>query len=235
MIRSAVDFIRDVTRVSPRPWMVLGKGPTSDYICRIDPSEYHILTLNHACKVTVPTIAHFVDVEAYEDCVENLIDVSKTAICLPWYPHWHNKPQCGNLFDLTLYTPPLKTMAGKSPLSDGGKRLILATEREKLMLSYNASTAGKQKPGKNLPNIELRYFSAVAAFNLLARADVKEVHTLGVDGGIGYGDAFDKKDCLSNGQSSFDIGIREIVRTVQKNGMRWLKLGQMLDTLEKRS
>ncbi len=225
MIRSAVDFIRDATRVSPRPWMVLGKGPTSDYICRIDLSEYHILSLNHACKIVVPTIAHFVDVEAYNDCTARLFAIP-SVICMPWRPHWHNRPQCGNLFDLGLTPTPA--------MSFGGKQLLRKREGEGAFLGYNASSAGKQKPSDRLPHVELRYFSAVGAVNLLAKAGVKEIHTLGVDGGIGYGDAFDKKDCLSNGQASFDIGIREIVRTVQKNKMRWLKLGQMLDTQEKK-
>ncbi len=225
MIFSAVDFIRAKQAASPRPWLVVGKGPTSDYICRIDPAEYHVLTLNHACKIVTPAVAHFVDLEAYEDCVPTLAGTD-AAVCMPWYPHTHNRPGTHNLFDLGL---------PKTTLSLLGHQLLLAVEREKKLIGYNASTASNLKGSTKLPNIKLRYFSAVAAFNLLAASGVREAHTLGVDGGIGYGDAFDKKDCLSNGQASFDVGIREIVRTVSTTGMRWLKLGQMLDTLEKKS
>jgi hypothetical protein len=81
------------------------------------------------------------------------------------------------------------------------------------------------KPNPDYPVIRVRYFSAVAAINLLVAAGhTEEIYTLGVDGGTRYNPVFDTKDRLSNGRSSFDIQFDEFEKTVKSSGVRIVKL-----------
>ena len=70
-------------------------------------------------------------------------------------------------------------------------------------LWYNSSRS-KPLMIKSGPVVRVRGFSGVAAVNLLANAGVKEVFTLGVDGGTKYSSKFDKSTLLANGRESFD-------------------------------
>lgn len=205
MTFNVVKFVRDAQNLDPKPWLIVGKGPSSDFISRVYPADYHVFTLNHACKIIQPTIAHFVDIEAFMACLEHLC-VTKVPYCLPWYPHVESKP-----------TPVTLNTLGDAARMYNGKPLGP-------LLSYNATTAGKLKPHPSLPAIRLRFFSAVAAFNILATAGIKRITSIGVDGGRGYAEAFDTKDCLANGRDSFDAQTPEIQKTVSVNGIQWVKL-----------
>lgn len=198
MIESVTSYVGKHTAAHPRPWLVLGKGPTAERVAEVDTSQYHILTLNHACMVATPTVAHFVDIEAYRDCAGRLESTINPKVCLPWHPHVGNK-------------------AGKPCLTDYGIP-------ERRLLSYNSTTAGKLPRMPGLPTVRLRFFSAVAAFNILGQAGVREVYSLGVDGGTEYAPAFDAKDRLSNGRSSFDDQFGEIANAVKTHAMNWVKL-----------
>jgi hypothetical protein len=66
----------------------------------------------------------------------------------------------------------------------------------------------------------VRYFSAVAAVNLLAVSGVREIFTIGVDGGSSYAPDFDKKTLLVNGRASFDVQFKEIRDTEKRKGVK---------------
>lgn len=221
MIQSAVSHVRELTAADPRPWLVVGKGPTSDAVADVDPAAYHVLTLNHACRlVPAPALAHFVDVEAFLECGDRLAQ-GLTPTALPWHPHVGHKPS------------PLPLPGFCGLFGERGRSVALAWLLGKdRLLSYNASTAGGLPRNVRLPDVRLRFFGAVAAFNVLAAAGVREVASLGVDGGTGYGSAFDHKDRLANGRTSFDAQTNEIRHTVKACRMRWTRLGAVKTTFE---
>lgn len=199
-MKSVVDYVREMTREQPRRWLVVGKGPSADYICRVDTARYHVLTLNHACRIVTPAVAHFVDAEAVEDCLPRLRE-DRFAIAVPWHPHVHFKAG--------------EKTAVEYPWAD---------EFSRCLMGYNATTAGKLPRHPTLPMIGLRYFSAVAAFNVLVAAGVRSIHSIGVDGGTGYAEAFDKKTRLANGQKTFDVQFAEITTSLRRNKVHWERL-----------
>lgn len=203
----AVTHIRDHTLAHTRPWLVVGKGPSSDRVRAVDLDRYNVLTLNHAALVARPAVAHFVDVEALADCLAKLDDAA--TVCLPWHPHFRFR-------------------AGEMTLEDwaghpGFERLAYLAAAGRLT-TYNATTAGKLPRRPGCHTVELRRFSAVAAFNLLILAGVRVVHSLGVDGGTEYGSAFDPKTKLANGQASFDGQLPFIRAAVRAAKVEWVQL-----------
>jgi len=187
--------------VPSRGWLVVGKGPTSDRFNELDTDKYRIITLNHACRITLPHIMHFVDIEAFEDNLERINQLN-CFVCLPWYPH-------------------VRFRAGDKTVLDYPKVAALGPR----LISYNATTAGKRPKKLSLPTIRLRYFSAVGVFNILAAAGVRNIYSIGVDGGTGYGVAFDPATKLANGHKSFDAQTKELEATVRRVKGKWIKLG----------
>jgi hypothetical protein len=75
--------------------------------------------------------------------------------------------------------------------------------------------------------VRVKFFSAVAAVNLLAQAGVRTIRSLGLDGGAAYSDEFiDLKDktLLANSRSSFDRQFEEIARTIATTGIDYAPL-----------
>jgi hypothetical protein len=200
MIRSVVQVAHELIRGTDNKWLVVGKGPSSDLISQVPLDGLLPLTLNHACKIVTPVIAHFVDVDAYEQCQDHLAGLS-CFVCLPWYPHVNNKAG-----KLTL---------DKYPWAAGlGDRL----------LTYNATTASGRFKNPTVHTIRLRYFSAVAAFNIVVSCGCRDVRSIGVDGGTEYGSAFATDTKLANGRQSFDIQTKELNDALKRSGGKWIKL-----------
>lgn len=197
MTASVVDWVREKS-AGGKPWLLVGKGPTADFLCRIDLNAYHVCALNHACRLVPCDLAHFVDVEAYLACRHALM--RHVRVALPWHPHVRFRPGPA----LTTYPE----------LAELGRRL----------LSYNSSSAGKLPRGPGLPTLRLRHFGSVGAFNALVAAGVREVHSVGVDGGTGYAEGFDEKDRLANGRKSFDAQFPEMRQTAKRNRVKWVRL-----------
>lgn len=206
---NAVEMLRVSRKVyQNRKWLILGKGPSSDRIDvdRLD-RDFAVVTLNHACRLYPNALAyHFVDVEAARDCVTYLIP---KLLIMPWHPHQDFRPMRQTLDEIAR---------------SSGLGMFVREWNANTLASYNATSAGLLDNHPKLPTIRLRLFSAVGAFNLLVAAGVKEIYTLGVDGGTGYGKAFDQKDCLANGRRSFDGQEAEILRTCRKKGVVWCRM-----------
>lgn len=213
MILSVVRFVTSLQAVDRRPWLIVGKGPSVDNIGQVKLDDYHIVTLNHACNIVKPTIAHFVDIEALQKCTVRLsspaICEHETHICMPWRPH--------RGFKATRVT--LEEWAEKSSVTPALRRFSACS-----LLSYNASTDRFPKNSK-LPAICLRYFSATAAFNFLIAAGITKIYSIGVDGGTDYAKCFDKSTKLANGRSSFDVQMPEIEAAIKFKQCKWIRLG----------
>lgn len=200
MIGNVLHAVSAFNNILPRPWLLVGKGPTLNNRDQVDFNKFNVFTLNHACTVVRPNIAHFTDFDAWLDCNSYLYE-NQHNICLPWYPHFDNR-------------------SGPNPLAcyvDQNSLLQWHHDEHKLF-SYN-STLSKRPKNPELPLIRVRYFSAVAGFNILAAAGVKRIYTLGIDGGKSYGRDFDPKDLLANGRTDFDVQFEEIARTCREKGV----------------
>lgn len=194
MYHSVVHYVHKHTVADRRPWLVLGKGPSAMHLPKVDLDQYHVMTLNHACGLVNATVAHFVDLDAFYDCADHM----RGMACLPWYPHVDNK-------------------AGKKNLDDLG----LAPDA---VLTYNSTTASGRTKCPTVHTVRLRFFSAVAAFNIIGMAGMTEIFSLGVDGGTGYAPQFDQKDRLKNGRKTFDDQAGELDLAVKTYHMRWTPL-----------
>ena len=68
--------------------------------------------------------------------------------------------------------------------------------------------------------VEARFFSAEAAFDLLGATGVREIRSLGIDGGRAYSPAFKDLEgttMLANTKPTFDIQFEELERIVAKH------------------
>ncbi len=213
-VASVTDFVK---ALGTDRWLVLGKGPTAAPFLA-DPAlaaGYRVLTLNHACLKVTPALAHFVDWDAFAACGDHLAN-AELPTCLPWFPHERNTATNRSLLKRA------KLFGENGP---AGIALAWLSAKEKLF-AYNSTTAPRQSvPHHALPHVRLRYFSAVAAFNILAVSGVKVIHSAGVDGGTGYAAGFDPQTHLANGRTTFDAQLPELAAAVKRHGIEWVKLG----------
>lgn len=194
------DVVGWVQKRKERPWVVVGKGPSFAERDRYPLHECRLLTLNHACLRLKADLAHFTDLEAYRSCTQHLAEDNHSQVVLPWHPHENMEPHPWSLM----------TLVENSYHHD---RSLYRLSQQGRLLSYNSSRVPATKHKSSLCTIRVRYFSAVAAVNILAAADVKTIWTLGIDGGHTYAPDFDQADCLKNGRPSFDVQFREFERT----------------------
>ena len=180
-----------------RPWLILGKGPSFSKV--LDPffpvAEYNILGLNHVAEKIRVNVSLVIDF-----CViNNRISKNSNYIVLPWHPHVDFKasvktlPYYVNRYDVTH-----------------------KAKKEGRILWYNLSTWKKKHNPCPYPTVKTLYFSAESAFYLLALAGVKEIRTLGIDGGSSYAKEFSHLEPLTNGQLSFTKQFTPIKRIIEK-------------------
>lgn len=196
-----------IAAVRSKTWLLLGKGPTATL-----PRPYGVpvMSLNHACGMAIADgrldAAFFVDLSPVVDCSAALAS-SPCPVILPWRPH----------VDMRPYTPGLPALLATTPVLSG----LLAAGR----LSVYRSTTSPDSPGDPaVRRVRVRLFSAVGAVNLLVASGVRHIILQGVDGGSEYAPAFDRKDLLANGRSSFDSQFAEFRRTLSITpGLRFSK------------
>jgi hypothetical protein len=190
-----------------RPWLILGKGPTFALRDRYDLARYRTLSLNHAVREQAVRLAHVIDLDVVDACGEALRRHADYVV-LPWYPHVDNGPGGRPLGELVQSHPVLRSLTGEGRL-----------------LWYDLSTAAhREGPG---PVVEATYFSAEAAVSLLALAGVRQVRSLGIDGGATYSADFDdlrRRTLLANGHPGFDLQFRGIARTILRTGVDFAPL-----------
>lgn len=199
VIRAFSEWIQSEGAIS-RSWVVLGKGPSFERHAkhpRLD-SDYVTMGLNHVCRERPVHVTHIIDVDVVRE-VPNLDALTKFVV-MPWYPHIDFKPRDRNLEDLTQELPVLRSLT-----------------REGRLLWYNLSTSKKHRDGS--PVIQVAYFSAEAAIQLLAVSGVKVVRTLGIDGGAQYAGSFKDIKPFRGGHKTFDHQTRFIQATVEKFGL----------------
>lgn len=205
-----MDWIRSVS-LPPKPWLILGKGPSFSQRSEFNLGAFNLLSLNHVVRQQKVDVAHIIDLDVVEDCGESLLHNCQWLL-MPRRPHVHFAPsQVFLLEDFIQASPILREL-------DSQGRLVW----------YNLSSG---EPVGNSPVIDVRDFGSEAAFNLLAQLGVKIVRSLGIDGGRGYSSAFndlETKTHLAAGHSSFDSQFTEMLQTAHKHGMDYAALVEPL-------
>lgn len=189
------------------PWLILGKGPTFSKKDSYDLSQFHILSLNHVVREQSVRVAHVIDYQVVDDCAD-AIRRNAEVLVMPWRPHVNYRPGKRNLEELARTNPTLRLM------NESGR------------LAYYNLSSTRETHGDS-PVVRVKFFSAEAALNLLAQAAVRQVRSLGVDGGNTYSPKFDDlkdKTLLSGGHSSFDLQFEGFAHTILNTGVDYAPL-----------
>lgn len=195
-------FFKKYELKKDKPWLIVGKGPTFERINDIDLSKYYVMGLNEVAQIIPCEIAHFIDVEVIS---YNFINNSDYIVS-PVRPHKNCK--VSNRYLATWYFIPYH-----DELNAINK-----------LYCYNCSTYKGAHFEDFGPTIKVKYFSAEAAFRLLALKDIKLICTLGIDGGNKYAKDFAHIKPLRNGRVSFDDQFNEIKNIINKFNLEWIQL-----------
>jgi hypothetical protein len=184
-----------------RPWLILGKGPSYDKHIEYDLSGFDLMSINHVVDKIKVVVAHILDLDVIAAC-EDSIDENAQVLVMPWVPHVNNR-------------------AGDLDLSELIKsNLFLARMCEEGRLLYYNHLPNRRFG--NSPLVEVLYFSSEAAIDLLAKAGVQCIRTLGVDGGTSYGKSFSdlsSTTLLANGRKTFNKQFGQMAKTIMATGV----------------
>ena len=193
--------------VHRKEWLILGKGPSYEFVQNINLNDYYTFSLNHVVREHVVDLAHAIDIDVVDDCA-GTIETNARFLVLPYYPHVRHNPTSKSIDDFVKEMPILQS------LKEQGR-----------LIWYNLSTA--RKPVGTSPVIVAKFFSAEAAVNILATCGVKRIRSLGVDGGNSYAAKYDDlkaKTLLANTRSSFDCQFQQIAKTIRTGGLFYAPL-----------
>lgn len=185
-----------------RPWLILGKGPSFSRKRFIKADQVYIFGLNHVADVVDCDIAHAIDIDAV---TPGFLKAHYTVV--PWHPHIGNLPSKETLTELVE-----------------SNEILTEIDKKGRLLTYNCSSYKKSRIIPNSPKVKARFFSAEAAFRLLALSGVKFIYSAGIDGGNEYAAEFKHLKPLTNGQKRFDKQFREIEETVTNFGIQYKAL-----------
>ena len=165
---------------SDKPWLIVGKGPSFDRLSEVDLTQYNVIGLNHVIYKIDCLLGSIIDIDVINKSEDK---VRCLHIVTPWYPHINFKPTKKSIAD--FIGEPWCDKVGTS-------------------LWYNSSRSSRSGLSPGGPTVTVRCFNAVAVVNWRGSVGVKEVRTVGVDGGRSYSSNFKKDTLLSNGRQSFD-------------------------------
>lgn len=189
-----------------RPWLILGKGPTFDRRERFDIGEFNVLALNHVIQHVEVDVAHVIDIDVVGECGASLERNCKWLL-MPRYPH-------------------VRSTASDRALEDWFDEypVLAELDRSGRLVWYNLSTG---RPEGRSPVIGATQFSSEAVLNILGKLGVKQVRSLGVDGGRSYATSFrdlESTTLLANGAPAFDFQFERIELVVREHGLDYRPL-----------
>lgn len=197
-----------------KTWLIIGKGPSYQLINSVDLSAYNVLTLNHVISQIPAKISHLIDIDVFERCAEQ-IHANAAYLVMPYYPHNGNTPGNMSLPELVKKLPLLRKM-------DQEGRLFWYDH-----LGIKALLRHGKLPVRLSRQIRVNYFSAEAAVDILATQGIKNIRTLGVDGGNSYSRIFDQtspETRLANGNVSFDSQFTGIIKKISRYNLDYQAL-----------
>lgn len=163
------DFLREYQHGSKQA-LVLGKGPSYRPPSDQERQVNLVVSLNHGCRDTHVHLAHCIDVDVVDALGSKLLEQAD-AVVMPYHPHIGWKPGSLTLDYLAQKHPVLSQFAERGAL-----------------YGYNLFTTRARHGQSHV--IRARYFSAEAVVDLLGYLGIKEIATLGVDGGHEQAGAF---------------------------------------------
>lgn len=201
------NFLELKKKIPNKPWLIVGKGPSFIKIYDdIIPAKYNIFGLNHVAKLIPTFLTSVIDIEVLDN---DIISKSQNII-MPWHPHTCFSPSSRCLHALAKYD----------------NALLRFLDEEGKLYWYNLSTWKAEPNAPVFPIIMTKFFSAEAAFQILGNLGVKEVFSVGLDGGKLYAqDFYDLKlKPLTNTQPDFDRQFTQIDKTLKKFGLNHIPL-----------
>lgn len=188
---------------SDENWLIVGKGPSFANLYDVA-WRGPVFCLNHTIDVLrrsaidyVPskTVAHIIDLEVVEEIPDALLSNCCKYVVMPFVPNQ----------DMHRGNDTLSELVAKNPV-------FKALERKLLVYNRKRSLILKEGCG----SVDVRCFSAEAAFDILAQAGVKRITTCGIDGGREHHKEF-ADQALANGRKSFDDQFARIGEIVAKH------------------
>lgn len=169
-----------------RPWLILGKGPSSDRLGEVSLANFNVVTLNDAVRlVRHCDIAHAIDIEVPLRAGRDMAEKARWVL-MPERPHVGCREG-----------PPIaEYLTGRRPC----KHLEDMEKAGQLVAYRKWSGEISQAP---TDAVAVRYFSAEAALSILGLLGARHVVTVGVDGGTTYGKAFKDLKPGENGRPDF--------------------------------
>lgn len=182
---------------------VIGKGETYSKVQTTNLSEYQTIGLNHVAEMIPVDFAHCIDLDVLST---PFVQNCKYAI-LPYHPHINFKVSPRTLSELIHENDFLQE------LDNSGK-----------LLWYNCSTWKGFPQNPSFPVIDAKFFSSEAVFNIVARLGIKEIYSLGIDGGNNYAEVFKHLTPLQNGRNSFDDQFPRLKKVCKEFQLDWIQL-----------
>jgi hypothetical protein len=176
-----------------KPWLVIGKGPTYAKIDQLDVESFNTISLNHVVRERKVDIAHIIDIDVVEACTEAL-RTNCDWVMMPKRPNVGSLPS-----DFLTIEDWINSVPILRELDETGK-----------LVCYDIFIGEEAKEPDQVPVL---YFSSEAALGILARMGVKEVRSIGVDGGRKYNPVFadlESDTKLINGQPNFDLQFERL-------------------------
>lgn len=183
------------------PWLVLGKGPSFSKLNSFDVSGFHVMSLNHVVDALKVSAAHVLDLDVAIQCADSIANNANVLI-MPWIPHVNNRPGKFTLQEL------IKNYKFLSDLNEQGR-----------LVYYNHVPSRRYGDS---PLLDVRFFSSEGAIGLLAKAGVKKIRTLGIDGGDEYAGDFThlaSTTLLSNGRQTFNKQFSQFAKIIMNTNV----------------
>jgi hypothetical protein len=201
------------------PWLILGKGPSFSKRVGFDLGAYRTIGLNHVAREQSVLLAHAIDLDVVLTHGDAIAQNAQFLV-MPWFPHVRVRP--------FRWSERVRFYPSDYDLGQWCEHVpaLRALQRDQRLLWYNLGTSTRA-PRPGCAVVHPYGFSSTAALNLLATAGVRDVRSLGVDGGRQYsGDFADlaAKNLLAAGQSSYDKQFEGIADTIWRGAVCFVPL-----------
>ncbi len=211
-MKSFHQWVKENPEFLEKPWLLLGKGPSYSSCDQINANAYYTIGLNHVVQDRPVDLAHCIDIEVLEHCSDTL-STNAGYLVMPWVPHVKGKR---GLLRRTYFGPDNLTL---EDYCDTYPVLREMADQHRL-LWYNLASSPRGLFRAGYPSIDAGGFSASAVINLLSSVGVREIRTLGIDGGNRYSHSFEhlkKTTLLPTRHQSFDVQFKAIAKTLFEN------------------
>lgn len=176
-----------------KPWLIIGKGPTFENLPQNYNRTYYTLGLNHVFQKIKVDIGLFIDL----DVITHGHECFAEKLLCPMYPHINFVPAKFRIDYLAKTNPAVATVADRL-----------------YYFSHSKKPCGS-------PTVTVKVSSSEAAFGVLALAGVKNIRSIGIDGGRMYAESFEDLTPLTNGQPNFNNQFKHIEAIVEKYNIRY--------------